>query len=330
MSVLRCSAIFLLIASSHAAAQTALCVTERDCPAGNYCYQNRCFPQPGAAPAPAPAPVAAPAPPPPVAAQPVAAPPSTPPAAEAAPSVTAPAPKTEVVRSTGTAVERIRGRFGLGFLGTHLVPVGYGSPTGTGDMPGISPLGGGTSLQQTISVPTVGGLYWTQAAFGPVKAVGILIGVGMMSTGSGIQIEQPGQNQLSVSQPAVFGMTVHLGLPLAVSSGEHILISLAPEATFGFTTGIVRPSMGVTAPPAALSGSTIRFGARAAAEIFMGFIGLPEVSIEAGFRFGIAVDNSSIAVGAAKYTVNSTVLVTSLEGTPWNVFTSSIAARYYF
>lgn len=315
----------------------SLCVTERDCGAGSYCYQNRCFPLPGAAaatpevpppastpPPPAPAPVPPPAPMPP--AQPAVAQPAVAPA----PASSATPAAEPAASARPSAVDRVRGRFGLGFVGTHLVPVGYGAPSGTAEMPGILPLGGSASFQQIVSVPTIGGLYWTQVAFGPVKALGVAVGLGMSSTGSGVQTESPGQNPQSLAAPPIFGMVVHLGMPMAISSGEHILISLAPEATFGFTSGLARPIAGVTAPPAALSGSSVRIGARAAAEIFLGFIGLPEVSIEAGFRFGVAVDSASVTVGGAKYTAGSTLLVTSLEGTPWNVFTSTIAARYYF
>lgn len=334
MTSSRLSALAVSVMSLQSVAQTNLCVTERDCGAGSYCYQNRCFPLPGSAPAPA-TPAAATTPPP--AAQPTPAAPAptvTPAEPTPAPAVAAPAAEPKATanpeRPATTAVERVRGRFGLGFVGTHVVPIGYGAPTGTVDSPGIAMAPGASGLTDSLAVPTVGGLYWTGAAFGPVKALGILVGVGLMSRGSGVQIEQPGQSTQTTGAPPLFGMAFHVGLPLAVASGEHTLISLAPEVTVGFTTGVVRPGAGVTAPAAALSGSTVRVGARASAEIFLGFIGLPEVSLEAGFRLGVAVDSANISVGAAQYTAGSTVLMTSLEGTPWNVFTSSIAARYYF
>ena len=49
--------------AANAGAQAALCVTEQDCTTGHYCYQNRCYPLPGTAPAaaPTPPPAAAPA-----------------------------------------------------------------------------------------------------------------------------------------------------------------------------------------------------------------------------------------------------------------------------
>ncbi|MEO8901037.1 MAG: hypothetical protein ABI488_05160, partial [Polyangiaceae bacterium] len=80
-----------------------------------------------------------------------------------------------------------------------------------------------------------------------------------------------------------------------------------------------------------LSGFHLDIGARAGGEVQFGFIGIPELSLQAGVGVALTYDRVKATPGAGDATVQSrTSLGTSLAGNPWDIFTGNIAALYYF
>lgn len=75
---------------------------------------------------------------------------------------------------------------------------------------------------------------------------------------------------------------------------------------------------------------------RAGVEIFFSFIGLPNLSLEAGVRAGLTHElrtfTSSAPLGGMEREGRRTLtrFTTSLVANPWDLFTSTLSARYYF
>jgi len=87
------------------------------------------------------------------------------------------------------------------------------------------------------------------------------------------------------------------------------------------------------------SGMLIEAGAKAGAEIHFGFIDIPELSLQGSVGLLVRHESRSVdttvAVAAAPPTTatveqSSTFFGTGVDGEPWDVFTGSIAAIYYF
>ncbi|HEY3667037.1 MAG TPA: hypothetical protein VGL19_13585, partial [Polyangiaceae bacterium] len=71
-------------------------------------------------------------------------------------------------------------------------------------------------------------------------------------------------------------------------------------------------------------------GARAGTEIQFGFIGIPELSLQAGVGLAFTYDRIKDSAPAGAVVQSRTALGTSVGDNPWNIFTGNIAALYYF
>ena len=74
-------------------------------------------------------------------------------------------------------------------------------------------------------------------------------------------------------------------------------------------------------------------GARAGTEIQFGFIGIPELSLQAGVGLALSYDRvkaTNKTTPETSTTVSQTRLGTSVGDNPWNIFTGNVAALYYF
>jgi hypothetical protein len=197
------------------------------------------------------------------------------------------------------------GHVGVGWLGTRDVPVGFGA-----------------AVLPTLPAPTVGVRYWA------TPVVGIDVGVGFLMT-SGSQTQQ---NMAGVSVTAddnsrtVF--VLHGGIPLALAGSNHFSFQLTPEVDVGFGNGTNRN------PPLAntdLSGFLLQVGARAGAEVYFGFIGIPQLSLDASVGvFLRSTSGKTTPPGGGSNKRSNFELATSSVAAPWDIFRKDIAARYYF
>jgi hypothetical protein len=81
--------------------------------------------------------------------------------------------------------------------------------------------------------------------------------------------------------------------------------------------------------------TTLDLSVKGGVEIFFSFIGLPNLSIEAGVRAGVVHEvRSTVTVrplqGDVVTSSSETRFATTLVANPWDLFTSTLAARYYF
>jgi hypothetical protein len=79
------------------------------------------------------------------------------------------------------------------------------------------------------------------------------------------------------------------------------------------------------------SGFHLDIGARAGAEIHFGFIDIPQLSLQGSVGAAFAIDSVGFEdVAGEEYDASFTSIGTTLQDNPWNIFTSNVAAIYYF
>jgi hypothetical protein len=228
----------------------------------------------------------------------------------------APAPVTVVAK---TARERMKGRVGFGFLGTApVLQADNDTPSMTTFPPSVS-----TPFKR-VSVPMLGVRWWT-----PVQWLGLEVGLGAMISASGSDI--PTANGSNITDgPTTTELLFHFSAPLALASTEHTIVFIAPELRIGRSTETTGD------PRNALLSMTYDVSLKAGVEIFFSFINLPNLSLEAGVRAGVIHELRTFPISAPlsgpvqEGRRTETRFATSLVANPWDLFTSTLAARYYF
>ena len=189
--------------------------------------------------------------------------------------------------------------FGVGYMGRRTIA--------------LNPLTG-----ESVDAPIIGGRYWLD------PMIGIDAGIGMLFSGGSTK---QGGTTTDLQGYTVF--MLHGGVPLALAGGKHFSFQIVPELNLGFSSSKT-PPMGA-AGQSDLSGIHFDIGARAGGEVQFGFIGIPELSLQAGVGLALAYDRAKISPpGADATSVSRTTLGTSVGDNPWNIFTGNIAALYYF
>ena len=207
-----------------------------------------------------------------------------------------------------TDQERFVGHFGVTYFGVSQVPISTGAGA-AGD---------------NINAPTIGVRYWLQ------RSMGLDLGLGFGLSSGSQDATTAGVTQ-SVDQPGRFALVVHGGVPLVHGRGKHYAFELIPEANFGFATGSLK-GLG-TAGDISISGSRIDLGGRIGAEIFFGFMGIPELSLQASvglflhrtaFKWS---QDTPVSNGGSSSTMT---IGTTVQADPWAIFANNISATYYF
>jgi hypothetical protein len=205
--------------------------------------------------------------------------------------------------------DQVIGTLAVGYLGRRSMFVGS---TGAG--------GGGVPLE--VSSPVIGVRYWID------EMIGIDAGIGMGINSASLNVA--GQDQPA---PGSTAFIIHGGVPLALASAGHFSFQVIPELNLGLASwSLDRPA---GAPGWSGSGFHFDIGARAGAEIHFGFIGLPKLSLQGTVGLALAMDNTKLEDKAPAPQGNTTkastlALGTSVQDNPWNIFTSNVAALYYF
>jgi len=231
---------------------------------------------------------------------------TTTPVAEPAPA-TQPAPAQTAMTLPGATPDpaadatdhaSVVGHFGVGYMGRRSI--------------GIDADAAGNFV--TVDAPVIGVRYWLDPMIGIDAGLGVLLSSGSTKTGA-----------VSTDRQGYTVFILHGGVPLALAGGKHYSFQIVPELNLGFSSS-KRGGVGDD-----LSGFHLDVGARAGTEIQFGFIGIPELSLQAGVGLALAYDRvkASPAMGDAT-TVSRTALSTGVGDNPWNIFTGNIAALYYF
>lgn len=276
-------------------------------------------PYPGAAAAPAPAPAPAPLPPPPA--------PAPAPAAQAQFGTAAPAgaamPAPEATAAPGNSDhDAVVGRLAFGYLGRRTMSVGAMTPGVAAPAPVDTPF-------QTVEAPVVGMRFWLSSM------LGLDAGIGFSTTSAGTK-QEVANVSVTNDLPGFTAFIVHGGVPLALANTGHFSFQIVPELNVGYATGKVETNpTGLATTTVTHTGIHLDVGARAGAELHFGFIGVPQLSLQGSV--GVRLDweqgqTETEVTGQAPLTVtwHAMRLATATYDNPWNIFTSNVAALYYF
>jgi hypothetical protein len=216
--------------------------------------------------------------------------------------------------------ERFIGHFAVGYFGISQIPIA----AATAAPPGGGITGYGAS---SVTSPIIGVRYWLK------RGLGIDAGIGIGYTGGGTTTVN-GNTTTTVSNPNAFGFALHAGVPLALAEGHHYVFEFVPETTFGFASGGVKGQPGVgnggAGPDTSMSGIRFDLGARIGAELHFGFMGIPELALQASVGVYVQYGQYSASQGNNSISTNATTFATSVQGDPWAIFADTISALYYF
>ena len=195
--------------------------------------------------------------------------------------------------------DAVVGRLAVGYLGRNGVEIGAGGPAAV-----------------VIPTPVIGVRYWLS------DMLGIDAGVGFgLSSGSN---EAPGGMSNDIPSWRLF--MIHGGVPLALANSGHFSFQIVPELNLGFASA----SADMAGMETKASGFHLDVGARAGAEIHFGFINVPQLSLQGSVGLRMNMDSTSTTVGDAESSTSRFNLGTTVGDNPWNIFTSNVAALYYF
>jgi hypothetical protein len=239
---------------------------------------------------------------------------TAPPPAAAAPEA-APAPAEEGVNDPHLFI----GHLGITYFDITDLPIAN-QITGTG-----APAAGGLT-SSTVSAPVVGVRYWLNGR------IGIDGGIGLGLAGGSDQTVAGGTST-TVNKVSSTGFALHGGVPIALAEGKHYAFLAIPEFTVGFTTATYTPTPTAAGGPGGsnqdLSGFLLDLGARVGAEIYFGFIGIPQLALQAtlGLSYRRSVYKWSSAGNSSSDGTNT--FGTQVNADPWAIFKDAISATYY-
>jgi hypothetical protein len=207
--------------------------------------------------------------------------------------------------AASSAHEAVVGRLGVGWFGTRDVPVGPANMAGNGPIP----------------TPIVGIRYWLSST------LGIDAGLGFFTMSSATRVESPNM-ALTTEGPSRTSILFHAGVPISLADAGNFSFVVIPEINVGIGMGGTKATMGMAATD--LSGFLIEGGVRAGAEVFFGFIGIPQLSLEGTLGAFLSSATGKFTQSGGSNRFSSFVFATSSVAQPWDIFRKDIAARYYF
>jgi hypothetical protein len=220
--------------------------------------------------------------------------------------------------------DKVVGKFGVMYFGVTAQPIAT-SQAGSA----LTQFG-----QGTVQTPVIGMRYWMK------ERLGIDAGVGFNAFSSSATVQQ-NNTEVSTDGPAVVAFALHAGVPVAFAYGKHYTFLAVPEVNFGYATQTeaqqnVQPGQQAR-PDVHRSGVRFDVGARIGTEIQFGFIGLPELALQASIGLDLRYQSyhTSQDAGAGVTTKTSASLGqwnfgTTVQSDPWALFVNNISAIYYF
>jgi hypothetical protein len=194
--------------------------------------------------------------------------------------------------------DAVVGRLAVGYLGRNGIP-----------LPALA--GGGAPT--VVDAPVIGIRYWLS------DMLGIDAGLGFGFTSGSVDAAGT-----STDLPGWHLFMLHGGVPLSLASAGHFSFQVVPELNLGFA-GASGTAAGMDTSASAFH---LDIGARAGAEIHFGFINVPQLSLQGSVGVRMNIDSTSGDPGDTG--TSNFSFATTVGDNPWNIFTSNVAALYYF
>jgi hypothetical protein len=206
---------------------------------------------------------------------------------------------------------------------------------GTAPMPSLAYNGMMVGQNNTQDLHTVGARYWLNGVIGIEAGLGIGFASGSTTTTTPTAM---GSTTNSSDIPNFFGIGLQVGLPIMLAEAKHLAIHLDPYMAFRYGTSGITTGSGPNTTDDKLNAVQFGLGANAVAEMQFGFIGLPQLGLQAQFGFGLTYTNTS-----RNTTIVATNTVTNVSSSTFNIGTTvgphygldqiingSISAVWYF
>jgi hypothetical protein len=187
--------------------------------------------------------------------------------------------------------------------------------------PGSTAPGPGGLTSSTVSAPVIGVRYWLNERFGIDGGIGI-------GFAGGSDQAVAGGTTTTVNKTGTTGFAFHGGVPISLAEGKHFAFLAIPEFTVGFTTATYTPGAGASNQD--LSGFLLDVGARVGAEIFFGFIGVPQLALEATLGLSYRRSVYKWSSNGSSSSDGTNTFGTQVNADPWAIFKDAISATYYF
>jgi hypothetical protein len=214
--------------------------------------------------------------------------------------------------------ERVVGRFGVTYFDIANLPIA--NQFGGGGAPAPGQL-----TSSTVQAPIVGARYWITRRFGIDAGIGLGFAGGSTETVAGA-------TDTTVNKTGTNGFAFHAAVPIALAEGKHYAFLVIPGTTIGFTTATFKPvaAGGVTPPDQDLSGFLFDIGARAGAEVYFGFIGIPQLALQATVGLSFRRSTFKWSSGGNSASDGTNTFGTNVQADPWSIFKDAVSATYYF
>lgn len=228
-------------------------------------------------------------------------------------TTTTPPPAAAAAADTGTDFSKIVKTIGVGYFGQFDVPLGD-PPSGT----------------RTVGTQLIGVRYFFS------DRAGIDIGVGMGVVSGSDKTEGAGTASTTIDRPSSLAMSFKAGVPLVMFSSQHYSFFFEPMAMFGFAGETRKPTTPNTANTKH-NGTRFFVGGNAGALIQFGFIGMPQLTLDATIGLGLDVQGGKSEEPiptqpslVSKRSFSQTAFGTLTSHQPWNIFHTNVAAIYHF
>jgi hypothetical protein len=133
---------------------------------------------------------------------------------------------------------------------------------------------------------------------------------------------------------------MHLAVPFALADSGHFVFEVMPELNFGIAGGSYEGATAVEDWD--IGGSMVEFGGRIGGEIHFGFIGIPQLALQATIGLHLRHESRSASqagnpnpappappIPMTDIDQSRTVFSTTVQGEPWDIFGGAITAIYY-
>ncbi len=222
------------------------------------------------------------------------------------------AEEASLPNGSGSDHDTVVGHVGVGYLGVSDLPISAG--------------GAGVPARGSVAAPVIGARYWFS------EKIGVDLGVGFGLTSGSAEVVN-GAQSTQTDLGSRLGLAVHGGVPLVFGHQKHFTFLVIPELNVGFTNQSNETGTGIATVKTTLSGFRLDLGARVGAEIQFGFIGVPQLSLQAtvgAFVKREAWKTTAETNGTSNSASQSaTAFGTSVQSDPWALFTNNISAIYY-
>jgi hypothetical protein len=285
------------------------------------------------------------------------------------------APKAPAAANAEPAAEsdhaNFVGTFAVGFMGAAQIPfvtnVRVDTVAHTYTRPGTPPQTVQSQLSHmsadatVLNAPAVGVRYWFSEMLGVDVALGLRTFGGSITqhyARTATDESETWEADVKNQQVSQFGLLFHAGVPIALHAEKHYTFLVVPETNIGISSGTLKAVATFQDPEATqpvqvpadikLSGLRFDMGGRVGAEIHFGFMGVPNLALQAGVGLYLSYTKISAKGGSyaaiyqpppqtslagrrdTSYEQTATTVNTTVSSDPWAIFTNNISALYYF